>query len=375
MQNKKKKIKNLPLNQVLIGNSLELLKQIPDNSIDLIFADPPYWMRVDGTLKRPEGGDFSGCYDVWDNQFENLQDYIEFSKEWLSECHRVLSMNGSFWVIGSMQCIYTIGNMMQEVGFWLINDVVWQKSNPTPNFLGTRLNNAHETLIWATKNKNSKYTFNYKTAKELNRDILGYEQGNRRQLGSVWKLPICSGNERLKDEGGNKIHSTQKPEALLYRIIAIASKMGDVVLDPFSGTLTTAAMAKRLGRNFIAMEREEKYIAFGKKRLENIEFENSEIAYASFDIKPKKVSLDDLIKNKFLYQGEYFYLKGKEDRALLVDNGRLMFNGEIYDIHTLAAKLRRVKTQRLNGFLYWEVKREGKRVLLNQVRDEFRKSL
>ncbi|MDE6885814.1 MAG: site-specific DNA-methyltransferase [Helicobacteraceae bacterium] len=219
------------IDRILQGDSLKLLKQIPDSSIDLIFADPPYFMQVSGVLKRPEGCDFSGCDDTWDS-FRDNEDYNAFSKTWLKECFRILKPNGSIWVIGSMQCIYSIGGLMQELGFWFINDVVWQKSNPMPNFHGTRLNNSHETLIWATKSKKSKYTFNYKTAKELNNEIVGFKDGERRQLSSVWQLPVCNGNERLKDSIGDKIHSTQKPESLLYRIIAISSKMGDYCARP-----------------------------------------------------------------------------------------------------------------------------------------------
>lgn len=255
---------HLPLNQILQGNSLELLKSIPDSSIDLIFADPPYWMRVDGVLRRPEGSDFSGCDDVWDNQFSSNSDYSDFTRTWLSECKRILKPNASIWVIGSMQCIYAIGGIMQDLGFWFINDIVWHKSNPTPNFLGTRLNNAHETLLWATKSKKSRYTFHYKTAKELNSDIVDFDKGKRKQLGSVWKIPVCNGTERLKSKNGEKLHSTQKPESLLYRIIAISSNLGDIVLDPFGGSMTTAAMAKRLGRNYIMCEQNDKYIKAGQ---------------------------------------------------------------------------------------------------------------
>lgn len=370
---------HLPLNQILQGNSLELLKSIADSSIDLIFADPPYWMRVDGVLRRPEGSDFSGCDDVWDNQFSSNSDYSDFTHAWLSQCKRILKPNASIWVIGSMQCIYTIGGIMQDLGFWFINDIVWHKSNPTPNFLGTRLNNAHETLLWATKSKKSRYTFHYKTAKELNSDIVDFDKGKRKQLGSVWKIPVCSGAERLKNEKGEKLHSTQKPESLLYRIIAISSNLGDIVLDPFGGSMTTAAMAKRLGRNYIMCEQNDKYIKAGQKRLDSVRFENSDIARAKFDEKPLRVNLCDLINGGFLRVGEKFYLKGSESSANLVANGKLEFKGKIYDIHTLCAKLKGVKAERLNGYLWWEVvssKTQGKnkRILLDLLRNEFREN-
>lgn len=368
----------LPLNQILQGNSLELLKAIPSQSIDLIFADPPYWMRVDGVLKRPEGGNFSGCDDLWDRQFTTNADYSDFTRAWLTECRRILAPNGSIWVIGAMQCIYTIGGIMQDLGFWFINDVVWHKSNPTPNFLGTRLNNAHETLLWATKSKKSTYSFHYKTAKELNSENIApseFSKGARKQLGSVWKIPVCSGTERLKNERGEKLHSTQKPETLLYRIIAINSNVGDVVLDPFGGSMTTAAMAKRLGRNYISFEQNSEYVKVGQRRVERVECENSDIARAKFDEKPPKVSLGDLIACGLLRAGEPIYIKGAESSAILTANGKAEFEDKIYDIHSLCAKLKGTKAKRLNGFLFWEVARaESKsgRILLDSLRKIYR---
>lgn len=365
----------LPINQILQGNSLELLRTIPDSSIDLIFADPPYFMRVEGSLQRPEGSNFSGCDDAWDNAFADNEDYVNFSRSWLKECKRILKPDGSIWVIGSMQCIYSIGGAMQDLGFWFINDVIWHKSNPTPNFHGTRLNNSHETLIWATKDKKSKYTFNYKTAKELNCEIVGFENGERKQLGSVWKLPVCSGNERLKDMNGDKLHNTQKPESLLYRIVAISSKMGDTVLDPFGGTMTTAAAAKILGRNYIMLEQNSKYIQYGKQRLDLLAFEDSPIAKAEFDKKPLKASLTEMIAAGFLQVGESVYLKNTNFEAKLTKEGKLEFEEQIYDIHTLAAQLKKTKAQRLNGFVYWEIQRGDSRILLSDIREEYRASL
>lgn len=363
-------------NVILQGDCIEILKSFPDESIDLIFADPPYWMRVEGALNRPEGGEFDGCDDEWDNAFLSGADYARFSREWLSECLRVLKKDGSFWVIGGMQCIYTIGGIMQELGFWLINDVVWHKSNPTPNFMGTRLNNAHETLIWACKSKKAKFTFNYKTAKELSAENIAPElfaKGERRQMGSVWKFPVCSGAERLKDEHGVKLHSTQKPEILLYRIIAISSKIGDLVLDPFGGTMTTAAIAKRLGREFIAIEQSAKYVKFGAKRVEMAKFENSDIARAKFDEKPPKAPMDAMIKAGFFRAGEKFYLKNADEFAILREDGKLEFKGEIYDMHTLAAKIKSVKATRLNGFLWWQVVRNGAKIGIDDIRERYRK--
>lgn len=366
------------MNNVIInGNSIEEMQKMEAESIDLIFADPPYWMRVEGVLKRVEGTDFNGCDDAWD-QFESLEAYEAFTKKWLTECYRILKPNGSIWVIGGMQCIYTIGAIMQEIGYWLVNDVIWHKKNPTPNFMGTRLNNSHETLIWATKSKKSKYTFNYKTAKELNLDTVteeDFEKGIRKQMGSVWRLPVCSGNERLKDQEGNKLHNTQKPEELLYRIIAISSKMGDVVLDPFGGTMTTGALAKRLGRNYIMIEREAKYCEYGKKRLESEVFEDTAIARADFDKKPIKVTIPEMIENSYLRENEWFCLKNGEKIGRIQKSGKMIYCGEMIDIHTCAALARRVKAKRLNGFDVWYVLRGEKLVSIAEIREEYRRSL
>lgn len=363
-------------NIILQGDCIEILKTLPDNSIDLIFADPPYWMRVEGKLERVDGTDFSGCQDDWDNVFKNQNDYNEFTYHWLKECYRVLKNNGSFWVIGGMQCIYTIGHIMQNLGFWFINDVIWHKSNPTPNFKGTRLNNSHETLIWATKSKKSKYTFNYKTAKHLN--LL---DGHNKQMGSIWKIPVCSGNERLKDNNNEKLHSTQKPENLLYRIIAISSKKDDLILDPFGGTMTTAAVAKKMKRNFIMIEKEENYINYGLERLSNIDLKNIElnenIINATYDIKPLRVTMSEMIENGYFFLNEKFYLDNNDynEQVFLLKDGKLLYNHEIYDMHTLAAKLKNSKANRLNGFDFWKVIRNNKLISIDEIRNNYRNFL
>lgn len=368
----------MQVNTIIQGDCIQEMKKMPTGSFDLIFADPPYWMRVEGELLRPEGNAFSGCQDSWDNAFTTNDDYKTFTRNWLVEVKRLLKDTGSFWVIGGMQCIYTIGGIMQDLGFWFVNDVIWKKSNPTPNFLGTRLANSHETLIWATKNKNAKYTFNYKTAKELNDENVEanlFEKGVRKQLGSVWKFPVASGNERLKTAGGKKLHSTQKPEKLLYRIIAISSKKGDLVLDPFGGTMTTATIAKKLGRKYITIEKETAYIKAGIARLENTIEENSDIANATYDIKPKRISIAQMIAENFLTVGEPFFLRNTEYKATLTLDGKLNYDGEVSDIHSLAARLKKVKAKRLNGFEWWFVLREDKQLLLKEVRELAREKL
>ena len=363
-------------NVIIKGDTIEELKKLPSESVDLIFADPPYWMRTTGKLKRVEGTDFDGVDDDWD-KFQSLDDYEKFTTEWLKECQRVLKKNGSFWVIGGMQCIYTIGGIMQKLGFWIVNDVVWFKTNPTPNFMGTRLNNSHETLIWATKDDKSKYLFNYKTAKELNIENLtpdAFEKGERRQMGSVWRFAVCSGNERLKDENGEKLHSTQKPEELLYRIIAISSKLGDLVLDPFGGTMTTGAVAKKMGRKFIMIERDDKYCKFVQERNDSVQPIVGDIEKAVFDVKPVKVTMEEMIQKGVFKVGEKFYLKNTNETAILQGDGRLEYNGEIMDMHSCGAKAGKLKAERINGFDYWRVMRNGSLVSIDVVRNEYRKT-
>lgn len=348
--------------QIINGETVEEMSKLQDQSIDLIFADPPYFMQTSGILLRPEGSEFLGCNDHWD-KFTSLSDYETFSRNWLSQCRRLLKPSGSIWLIGSMQCIYILGSILQELGFWLINDIVWHKSNPTPNFSGSRLNNSHETLIWAVRDKRSKFTFNYKTAKHLN---------SGKQLGSVWTFPVCSGNERLKDSQGRKLHNTQKPLALLERIIAISSKFGDIVLDPFGGTMTTAAAAKKLGRKFIMIEREKVYCEFGARRLEAINFEDSDIARATFDVKPLRVSMTEMIQSGFFVVGEDFCLKDAIPRATLQPDGKLSYNNEILDMHSCAALAAGSKAKRLNGFDFWHVLRKGRLVSIASIRENYR---
>ncbi|MBQ7545247.1 MAG: site-specific DNA-methyltransferase [Synergistaceae bacterium] len=350
---------------IINGETISEMQQLPDQYVDLIFADPPYFMQTSGILNRPEGSEFQGCSDDWD-KFASLADYADFSRKWLAECRRLLKPSGSIWVIGSMQCIYTLGSVMQELGFWFINDIIWQKSNPVPNFRGSRLNNSHETLIWAVRDKFSRYTFNYKTAKHLN---------GGKQLGSVWTFPVCAGRERLKGSDGKKLHSTQKPQALLERIIAISSRLGDVVLDPFGGTMTTAAAAKKLGRRYIMIEREKLYCEHGERRLNAVSFEDSEIARADFDLKPMRVTLSEMIDAGAFTVGESFCLKDGTPCAQLREDGKLMYHGEVLDIHTCAAQAKNLKASRVNGFDVWHVIRDGEIISISSIREELRASL
>lgn len=369
---------NIETNRIICGDCIEEMKKLPDQCVDLIFADPPYWLRVDGVLHRVNGNQYDGCDDEWD-QFSSIDDYKNFTREWLFQCKRILKKNGSIWVIGGMQCIYTIGSIMQELGFWFINDVIWFKKNPTPNFMGTRLNNSHETLIWAIKDSKDSYTFNYKTAKELNTDTVSekdYAKGIRKQLGSVWKISLCQGVERLKDKNGNKLHSTQKPEALLYRIIAINSKINDIVFDPFGGTMTTAVMAKRMGRQYLTIERDKNYCQYGQKRLENTNVIIGNIEKAIYDTKPPRVTFEEMINNGYFTAGEKMYFQGKPF-YYLTKEGKLFRESveNTIDIHSGIAKVKKSNAKRLNGWDYWEVERDGHLVLIDTIRKKYLKEV
>ena len=243
-------------NKIINGDCLKELKKIPSKSFDLVFADPPYYMQIGEKLTRPDSSKVNGVNDKWDH-FNSFSHYDIFSKTWLGECRRILKDNGSIWVIGSYHNIFRLGYHLQNLNFWLLNDVIWKKNNPMPNFRGTRFTNAHETLIWASKNKKSKYTFNYQSLKCLNDDL---------QMRSDWTLPICSGKERLK-KNGKKLHSTQKPESLLHRIILATTNKGDKIFDPFLGTGTTAVVSKKLGRTYFGIEKDKKYFRAALERV------------------------------------------------------------------------------------------------------------
>ncbi len=252
-----KAVADLPLDSILQGDCIAMMRSLPAASIDMIFADPPYNLQLGGDLHRPDGSQVDAVDDDWD-KFDSLGTYDRFTRAWLAEARRILKPNGSVWVIGSYHNIFRVGTALQDQGYWILNDIVWRKANPMPNFKGTRFTNAHETLIWASMGEKARYTFNYRAMKTLNDEL---------QMRSDWLIPICGGQERLK-KGGHKVHPTQKPEALLYRILLACSNPGDVVLDPFFGTGTTGAVAKRLGRHFIGIEREDGYIAAAKERIE-----------------------------------------------------------------------------------------------------------
>ncbi|MFZ1706424.1 MAG: DNA methyltransferase [Candidatus Nanogingivalis sp.] len=349
-------------NSIISGDSIESLRLIPNESVDLIFADPPYWMQTEGELLRVDGSSFRGVDDHWD-KFNTYEEYDKFSEGWLRECYRVLKPNGSIWVIGSFQNIYRIGYIMQNIGFWIINDVVWSKPNAVPNFAGTRLKNSHETMLWCTKNKKAKYTFNYKTMKHVN---------NNKQDTSVWNIGICIGSERLRDADGIKIHSTQKPEALLYKIILASSEPNDVVLDPFFGTGTTGAVAKRLGRNFIGIEREERYISAARDRIDKVKVETAGIHMLGLETKPPRVSISKLVSVGYLTVGENFYNRDGEFICTLTSDGYVTDGEEMLSIHKMSAK--HLKKINNNGWTFFYVMRGGELKSIDTFRYEYSES-
>lgn len=349
-------------NTIIKGDTLEELKNIPTNSIHLIFADPPYFMQTEGLLLRTEGTKFMGVEDEWD-KFDSYAEYDKFCTEWLSECRRILKKEGTIWVIGAFQNIYRIGYLMQNLGFWILNDVVWSKPNPVPNFMGTRFTNANETMLWCTKEKDAKYTFNYKTMKHLN---------GGKQMKSVWEIGLCIGNERIKDESGKKAHSTQKPEKLLLNVILSSSKEGDIVLDPFMGSGTTGAVAKLTNRNFIGIEREEKYIKVATKRIADIKPDlNNPLYQNKLDNVPPRVSSETLVKKGYLVVDEYFYSPQKEPLARLNKKGYLVEKEEELSIHKMSAKV--LNKTNSNGWVYWYVLRDGQMKSIDALRKEYRK--
>ncbi|MEN8171780.1 MAG: DNA methyltransferase [Chloroflexota bacterium] len=335
---------NLPLDQILPGNCIEVLDQLPEKSVDLIFADPPYNLQLSGTLWRPDMTQVDAVDDSWD-QFDSFQAYDQFTQTWLSACRRVLKDTGSLWVIGSYHNIYRVGGILQDLGYWILNDILWIKTNPMPNFRGVRFTNAHETLIWAAKTKDSRYTFNHHAMKALNGD---------KQMRSDWVLPICSGVERLK-VNGKKAHSTQKPEALLYRVIQSSSSPGDVVLDPFFGSGTTGAVAKKLHRRYIGIEQEERYIEVAQTRLDAITPEP--LDQATFDVRDKKrlaprVPFAQLLEGGYLSPGQPLYFRADRQKvAHIKPDSRLIYHQYEGSIHQVAKHI--MNGVPCNGWDHW----------------------
>lgn len=349
---------------LFLGDNLSILKKIENESIDMIFADPPYNMQTDGELIRVEGTIFKGVNDDWD-KYNNYSDFLIYTEKWLLECKRILKKNGSLWVIGSFQNIYSTGHILLTNGFWILNDIIWEKSNPVPNMKGTRFCNSHETLIRCVKDKSAKATFNYKTMKYIN---------DGKQMKSVWNIPLCTGKERLIDEDGNKLHNTQKPLKLLENIILSSTKKGDVILDPFSGTATTGVAALKYDRNYIGIEKNETYLNASKVRLDNVILSsNEELINNSFDIPDEKVSMAELVAKDYFKIGQELYTKNKELKGFISEKGHVIDKDtkEELSIHKLSAAL--LNKTNNNGWDYWFVKNNDNYISINEFRKKYRK--
>ena len=332
----------LPVDQILVGDCIAHMRSLPTASVDLIFADPPYNLQLGGDLSRPDGSHVDAVTDDWD-KFDSLAAYDRFTRDWLAEARRILKPNGAIWVIGSYHNIFKVGAAIQDLGFWILNDVIWRKSNPMPNFKGTRFTNAHETLIWASMGEKAKYTFNYRSMKTLNDEL---------QMRSDWEFPICGGAERLK-KGGTKVHPTQKPEALLYRLLLATTKPGDVVLDPFFGTGTTGAVAKRLGRRWIGIEREGVYVDAALERIEAaLPLDESALTTMQSPKAAPKVAFGVLVENGYLTPGRVLTDAKRRFRALVRADGSLeSVCGQVGSIHKLGATLQGAPA--CNGWTFW----------------------
>jgi len=347
-------------NKIVQGNSIEILKKIPDETFDLVFADPPYNLQLDKNLERPDNSKVDAVDDQWD-QFSSFKTYDLFTNQWLKECRRVLKKNGTIWVIGSYHNIFRVGKEIQDLNFWILNDVVWNKRNPMPNFKGTRFTNAHETLIWAAKEQKSKYTFNYNSLKCFNDD---------KQLRSDWELAICSGNERCK-KNGTKAHSTQKPEALLYRVILSTTNKDDLILDPFFGTGTTGAVAKKLGRNFLGIEKEKKYIEVAKKRIDKIRpIEEEYLKTIQKKRNEKRIPFGMLVESGIIEPGISLYDNKKKYTAKVMADGSIGCKNITGSIHKVGAELEGAPS--CNGWSYWHFNIEGKLQPIDFLRQKIR---
>lgn len=331
----------LALDRIIRGDCVEAMRGLPDACVDMVFADPPYNLQLGGDLFRPEGGRVDAVDDAWD-KFDDLAQYDRFTAAWLKEARRVLKPGGTLWVIGSYHNIFRVGSRLQDEGFWILNDIVWRKTNPMPNFKGTRFTNAHETLIWAARSETARYTFNYRAMKTLNDEL---------QMRSDWSIPICGGQERIK-RGGAKAHPTQKPEALLYRILLACTNPGDVVLDPFFGTGTTGAVAKRLGRHWLGVEREASYCAVAEERIAAaLPLDESALTTMRSPKSQPRIAFGTIVETGLLPPGsEVFDLKRRWS-ALVRADGSLAAGAETGSIHKLGAMLQGAPS--CNGWTFW----------------------
>lgn len=348
-------------NKILQGDCRKVLCEIPDGSVDLVFADPPYFLQLQNELLRPDNSKVDAVEDGWD-KFSNFSDYDKFTAEWLISCRRVMKDTGTIWVIGSYHNIYRVGKIMQDLDFWILNDIVWIKTNPMPNFRGVRFTNAHETLIWAQKKQGARYTFNHHTLKSLNDDL---------QMRSDWLFPINKGKERIKIDG-IKAHSTQKPEELLYRVITSSSNPGDTILDPFFGSGTTGAVAKKLNRNWIGIEQDERYIPIAQARIDRVTQTSMEWMVTSEPRQNKRIPFGALLECGYLSAGQtLWWINNTSVTATIRGDGKLICNNQIGSIHSIVKIL--MKGIPTNGWISWYFADEnGNKIIIDELRQKFR---
>ena len=348
-------------NTILLGDNLKIMKTIPSKSVDLIFADPPYNLQLKDTLYRPDQTTVEAVTQDWD-KFNTYKEYDNFTEQWLKESKRILKKGGALWVIGSYHNILRVGTSIQNHGFWILNDIIWHKTNPMPNFRGTRFTNAHETLLWCTTSREAKYTFNYQNLKELN---------DGKQMRSDWYIPICSGKERLRENNNQRSHPTQKPEALMYRIILSSTNKGDIILDPFLGSGTTAVVAKKLQRNFIGIEQDKEYISLAKKRLKQTKVLNDEVVKMKKSRKDlPKVPFGELVEQGIIPPGAVLTDKKEKYKATVTVDGSLKINNISGSIHQVGATIQGLSN--CNGWDFWHIKIKSTSILLDEVRDKYR---
>ncbi|MCH8858084.1 MAG: site-specific DNA-methyltransferase [Proteobacteria bacterium] len=350
--------------RILHGDCIALMNDLPEGSADLVFADPPYNLQLEGDLRRPDNSKVAAVNDHWD-RFASLADYDRFTRDWLTAARRVLKDDGAIWVIGSYHNIFRVGAILQDLGFWILNDVIWRKTNPMPNFRGRRFTNAHETLLWAAKSRDSKYTFNYEAMKALNDDL---------QMRSDWFLPICTGRERLRDADGAKAHSTQKPESLLHRVLLASSDADDLVLDPFFGSGTTGAVAKRLGRRFIGIEYDANYVRLAKNRIAGIKkIDDESLAVTRSKRSEPRIPFGVLIERGLLTPGTMLTGANGRHRAKVRVDGTLVCADATGSIHRIGAHVQGLDA--CNGWTFWHFETAGTKVSIDVLRQRVRAEL
>ncbi|HUC60796.1 MAG TPA: site-specific DNA-methyltransferase [Alphaproteobacteria bacterium] len=351
-------------NQILVGDCVELMGWLAAGSVDMVFADPPYNLQLAGDLHRPNNSRVDGVEAEWD-KFRDLAAYDSFTRAWLKAARRALKPDGTLWVIGTYHNIFRVGSILQDLGFWVLNDVTWRKTNPMPNFRGRRFTNAHETLIWAARSAESRYTFNYESMKALNDEL---------QMRSDWLIPLCTGAERLKDSDGKKAHPTQKPEALLHRCILAATKPGELVVDPFFGTGTTGAVARRLGRDYIGFERDADYAQLARARIDEVEpcADPAAIAITSKREEPR-IPFGALVEQGLVRPGDVLFDPTRRWSAKVRADGTLISAEHKGSIHQVAAAVQGAPA--CNGWTFWMVERKGHAVPIDLLRQEMRSAL